>query len=130
MAALTDGSHDGRPVNLRDFVNSADWLDRSIPTFDEMSFGLPRLVAGGFLVVGSDPTEGLVFRATPKATKLRRSVKAKSLGDVLTGVGEGVGAVPYPELEPAEDRSLGRLPGLESDALDMAIQEHGERIEP
>ena len=129
LAALTEGSHDGRPVNLRDFVNDADWLDRSIPTFDEMSFGLPRLVAAGFLVVGSDPREGLVFRATPKATKLRRSVKAKSLGDVLNGVGEAVGAVPYPEPEPAEDRSFGRLPGLESDALERAIQEHGERIE-
>jgi hypothetical protein len=56
-------------------------------------------------------------------------VKAKSLGDVLDGVGAAVGAVPYPEPEPAEDRSLGRLPGLESGALDTAIQEHGERIE-
>lgn len=128
LAALTEGSHDGRPVNLRDFVNDADWLNRLLPTFDEMSFGLPRLVAAGFLVVGYDPKEGLVFRATPKATKLRDSVKAKSLGDVLNGVGEAVGAAPYPEPEPAEDRSLGRLPGLESDALDTAIQEHGGRI--
>ncbi len=129
LAALTEGSHDGRPVNLRDFVNDADWLNRLIPTFDEMSFGLPRLVAAGFLVVGYDPKEGLVFRATPKAAKLRGSVKAKSLGDVLNGVGGAVGAAPYPEPEPAEDRSLGRLPGLESGALDTAIQEHGERIE-
>jgi hypothetical protein len=129
LAALTEGSHDGCPVNLRDFVNDADWLNRLIPTFDEMSFGLPRLVAAGFLVVGYDPKEGLVFRATPNATKLRDTVKAKSLGDVLNGVGEAVGAAPYPEPEPAEDRSLGRLPGLESDALDTAIQEHGERIE-
>jgi hypothetical protein len=128
LAALTEGSHDGRPVNLRDFVNDADWLNRLIPTFDEMSFGLPRLVAAGYLVVGYDPKERLVFRATPKATKLRGSVKAKSLGDVLMGVGDAVGAAPYPEREP-EDRSLGRLPGLESDALDTAIQEHGERIE-
>jgi hypothetical protein len=129
LAALTEGSHDGRPVNLLHFVHDADWLNRSIPTFDEMSFGLPRLVAAGFLVVGYDPREGLVFRATPKATKLRGSVKAKSLGIVLNGVGEAVGAASYPEPEPKEDRSLGRLPGLESDALDTAIREHGERIE-
>lgn len=30
LAALTEGSHDGRPVNLRDFVNDADWLNRLI----------------------------------------------------------------------------------------------------
>ena len=94
-----------------------------------MSFGLPRLVAAGFLVVGYDPKEGLVFRATPKATKLRGSVKAKSLGDVLNGVGGAVGAAPYPGPEPAEDRSLGRLPGLDSQDLDTAIREHGERVE-
>lgn len=129
LAALTEGSHDGRPVKLRDFVHDADWLNRSIPTFDEMSFGLPRLVAAGFLVVGYDPKEGLVFRATPEATKLRGSVKARSLGDVLNGVGEAVGAAPYPAPEPAEDRSLGRLPGLEADALDTAIREHGEWVE-
>lgn len=39
LAALTEGLRDGRPVNLRDFVNDADWLNRLIPTFDEMSFG-------------------------------------------------------------------------------------------
>ena len=129
LAALTEGSRDGRPVNLRDFVHDADWLNRSIPTFDEMSFGLPRLVAAGFLIVEHDSKERLVFQATPKATKLRRSVKAKSLGDVLNGVGEAVGAASYPEPEPAEDRSLGRLTGLETGALDRAIQEHGERVE-
>jgi hypothetical protein len=129
LAALTEGSHDGRPVKLRDFVHDADWLNRAIPTFDETSFGLPRLIAAGFLVVGYDPKEGLVFRATPKATKLRASVKAKSLGDVLNGVVEAVGAAPDPEPELAEDRSLGRLPGLEADALDTAVREHGEWIE-
>jgi hypothetical protein len=129
LAALTEGSHDGRAVNLRDFVDAADWLNRLIPTFDEVSFGLPRLEAAGFLIVSKDPKAGLVFRATPEATKLRRSVKAKTLGSVLNGVGEAVGAAPYPQPEPAEDRSLGRLPGLDSDDLDVAIQEHAERVE-
>jgi hypothetical protein len=129
LASLTEGSHDGRSVNLRDFVSDADWLNRLIPTFDEMSFGLPRLVAAGFLIVSHDAKRGLVFRATPTATSLRRSVKAKTLGDVLNGVGAAVGAAPYPEPEPAEDRSLGRLPGLDSNDLDLAIRAHGERVE-
>jgi hypothetical protein len=129
LAALTEGSDDGRPVDLRELINDADWLNRMIPTFDELSFGLPRLVAAGFLVVGQGAKKGLVFQATPNATRLRGSVKAKSLGDVLNGVGEAVGALPYPEPEPPEDRSLGRLRGLEPDALDVAVQEHGKWVE-
>lgn len=96
LAALAEGSHDGRPVSLRDFVHDADWLNRLIPTFDEMRFGLPRLVAAGFLIVGYDALEGLVFRATPMATKLRRSVKAKTLGDVLNGVRQSGRGRPVP----------------------------------
>lgn len=129
LAALTESSHDGRPVSLRDLVHDADWLNRLIPTFDEISFGLPRLAAAGFLVVESDAKATLVFRATPKANSLRRSVRARTLGDVVAGVGQGVGALPYPEPEPAEDRSLGRLDGLDPGDLGTAIREHGEWVE-
>ena len=70
----------------------------------------------------------MVFRATPKATRLRKSVKAKTLGDVLNGVARAVGAAPYPDPEPTEDRSLGRLTGLRPDDLETAMQEHGEWV--
>jgi hypothetical protein len=56
-------------------------------------------------------------------------VKAKTLGSVLSGVADAVGATPYPQPEPAEDRSLGRLPGLDPDDLDAAVREHAERVE-
>jgi hypothetical protein len=54
LAALTERSHDGRSVTLQEFVHDADWLGRMIPTFDEMSFGLPRLISAGFMTVGHD----------------------------------------------------------------------------
>jgi hypothetical protein len=129
LAALTEGSHGGRPVTLRELVQDADWLNRAIPTFDEVSFGLPRLVAAGFMTVGHDVRSGVVFRATPDATKLRKSVKAETLGGVLAGVGWAVGAPPYPDSEPAEDRSLGRLAGLEPEDLEVAMRDHGEWVE-
>ena len=129
LAALTESSHDGRPVTLRDLVHDADWLNRAIPTFDEMSFGLPRLIAAGFMTVGVGGTSGVDFRASSEATKLRKSIKAETLGGVLAAVAEAVGAAPYPESEPPEDRSLGRLPGLEPDDLEVAIREHGEWVE-
>jgi len=37
-----------------------------IPTFDEMSFGLPRLIAAGYLIVDKDAKAGLYMRATPR----------------------------------------------------------------
>jgi len=129
LAALTEGGHYRRGITLRELVHDADWLNRLIPVFDELSFGLPRLVAAGFLTVGNDAKRGLIFRATPKATRLRRTVKAKTLGGVLAGIGQAVGAAPYPEPEPAEDRSLGRLPGLDPGDLETAIREHGESVE-
>jgi hypothetical protein len=127
LAALTEGSHDGRAVSLRDLVHDADWLNRLIPSFDELSFGLPRLIAAGFLTVGSDGENGPVLRATPKAIELRRSVKARSLGDVITGMEQAVGARSHPVPE-VEDRSLGRLPGFAPEDLEAAYTQHREGL--
>jgi hypothetical protein len=124
LAALTEGSHDGRSVTLPNFIHDADWLNRAIPTFDEISFGFPRLVAHGLMTV-----DGLRFRAPPRAIALRKSVKAGTLGGVLMEMAENVGARPYPEPE-VEDRSLGRLPGLRPSDLDAAVRKHSETMEP
>jgi hypothetical protein len=129
LAALTEVSHDGHAVSLRDLLDAADWLNRLIPTFDELSFGLPRLVAAGFLETETDLTGNLRFRALPKATRLRKSVEAKTLGDVITGVSDAVGAVPYDDPEPAEDRSLGRLAGLHLDAVEVALEANSESMD-
>ena len=124
LAALTEGSHDGRPVTLQDFVHDADWLNRLIPTFDEMSFGLPRLIAAGYMTVGEDVKSGLVFRATPKAIMLRKSIDRRP-GSVIQGVEQAVGALPYGQAEPEGDRSLGRLPGLAQEDVTAAVEAHG-----
>ena len=129
LAALTESSREGRPVTLGELVHDADWLNRSIPTFAEMSFGLPRLIAAGFMTVEAGTPPGLRFQATPKATRLRASVNAHSLGDLLVGMEQAVGAAVYPAPESAEDRSLGPLPGLQSEDLEAAIKAHGEWVD-
>jgi len=106
LASLTEGSRAGQPVTLAKFVHDADWLNRAIPTFDKLSFGLPRLVAHGLMTV-----DGLRLRATPRAIALRKSIRGGTLVSVPNGVGERVGARPYPKPE-VEDRWLGRLQGL------------------
>jgi hypothetical protein len=127
LAALTEGPRQGLAIDLAEFVYYADWLNRLIPSYDDISFGLPRLVAAGFVIVGSDAEDGLVLRATPKAIELRRTVKAKSLGDVMSGMERAVGARPYPVPE-AEDRSLGRLPGFAPEDLEAACTQNREEL--
>jgi hypothetical protein len=119
LAAATE-SNGKRPRRLRDLIADYDWLERGIPTFDEVSFGLPRLIAAGFLEVSSDAGK-TVIRATPKARLLRSIIKAKTLGGVLSETAAAVGAAPYPEAE-TEDRREGRLSGLESAEWDSEVR--------
>ena len=119
LAAATE-SNGKRPSRLRDLIADYDWLERGIPTFDEVSFGLPRLVAAGFLEVGSDAGTTVV-RATPKARHLRSTIAAKTLGGVLEDMAAAVGAAQYPGAE-TEDRSRGRFPGLHAAEWDAEVR--------
>jgi DNA-binding MarR family transcriptional regulator len=109
-AALCESARNA-PMRLRNLVADADWLNRSILTFDEVSFGLRRLEAAGLVEVTPGP-DGPLVRPTPEAHLLRATVKANTLGGVLAGMDAAVGAPPYPEPE-SEDRTLGRLPDLD-----------------
>jgi hypothetical protein len=123
LGAIADGSADGRWLTLSQFVEESDWLSRAIPTFDEVSYGLPRLIAAGYIEVDIDGGGMLLIRATADGLSVRRSVDAATLGGVLFGMAAAVGAAPYPEPQ-HEDRSRGRLDGLDPDALRRAVAEH------
>jgi len=124
LAALTEGSHDGRSVTLPDFLHDTDWLNRLLPTFDELSFGLPRLIAAGLLTVDNDATKGMVLQATPEAIRLGKS--ARRSGNALGGMTRAVGARVYPDADLPEDRSCGRLPGFEPEDLEAATTAYKE----
>jgi hypothetical protein len=124
LAALTEGPRRARALTLQEFVGAADWLNRLIPTFDEVSYGVQRLVAAGFVTV-----DGLTVQATAEAKRLRGTVRRSSLGGVLHAMEKAVGAPRYGEPEPPEDRSLGRWPALHEADLDRAIREHSARVE-
>ncbi len=124
LAALTDGRRRAGPLTLRDLVGRADWLNHLLPTFDEVSFGVPRLVAAGLMTV-----DGLRSLATAEAWQLRSKVHAATLGDVLYAMQELVDAPHFGEPEPPEDRSLGRWPALTEADFDQAIREHVAEVE-
>jgi hypothetical protein len=117
IAALCESGP--KPLRLQDLIQNADWLNRAIPSYDELSFGLRRLEAAGYLDV-MPATDGLIVRPTERSFVMVRAIKARTLGELLAEMSAAVGARPYPEPE-HEDRSLGRLPGLDEAAWQAAI---------
>lgn len=114
LAALTEHGKPGSPRKLRDVINDYDWLNRLVPSYDVLSFGLPRLMAAGYVEVDRAPGRILRLIPTAKATALRSEIQkdAHALGDASSGLAKALGCYAYPEPE-VEDRSLGRLPGFE-----------------
>jgi len=101
---------DGNPIDMRHLRESADYLMRRALTFDEVSFGVPRLVAAGLAEVATDEAPRLAIRSMPKASSM--VVRGPGVIDIMFGLMDDLGCRPYPEPED-EDRSLRRLPGLD-----------------
>jgi hypothetical protein len=59
-AALSES--DGRRVDLQSLIHDFDWLNRAIPTFDQLSYGIPRLMANGYVDVYRNSRGGLRLR--------------------------------------------------------------------
>lgn len=130
LAAVTEQWLSGSTQKLQEFAHDYDWLNRALPTFDELSFGLARLVAAGYVTTERIPNKVLRLKATPSATALGKQVreKAKTLGDVVTGFDEALGCRPYPEAE-SDDRSLGRLSDFSEAEWAKAVTVYDEWFE-
>jgi hypothetical protein len=111
----------GGATGIVRLIAEADYLKRARLTYDELSFGLPRLAAEHLVLIAKDPLAGLVLTATPRACAL--VVPGPSI-QVMFNLTQTLGCRPYPE-EEIEDRSLGRLPGLELSAVESAVAENG-----
>jgi hypothetical protein len=125
-AALSES--DGRRVDLQSLIHDFDWLNRAIPTFDQLSYGIPRLMANGYVDVYRNSRGGLRFAATGSARALRRSIDTDPPGMIVIEMPRLVGAAPWPEPE-IEDRSLGRLPDLTATDVEVAYRKHERWVE-
>lgn len=68
LAALTTGRWRwSRPMKPWELIDACDWLFRGQPTFDDVSFSLPRLIATGYVVADRDRSGRLRVKATPAA---------------------------------------------------------------
>jgi hypothetical protein len=126
LGALTD-ARPGRPMDLPGFVNRADWLNRMIPSFEEVRYSLQRLEKAGYLIVHRDAKAHHRLEATAAAFAVRARVKAHTLGDVLSDLAGLVDALPYPEVE-VEDRSLGPLSGFTANEWNRAVARNASEM--
>lgn len=118
LAGITAKWH-GRPQSLRDFIGAMAWDADTIPSFDEVSFGLQRLVAAGYVTIERKPGQGLRLRATTKASQLGKQIgkgrvargEIASRAEAALGLSRGG----------PEDRSLGRLPDLDREEWDRDV---------
>jgi len=109
-ALIILGGPDGQPVGVQELVGEAEMLNVASIDFDQISFGLPRLVAGGFALTGEAVGGGILVQPTGAATELvHLPVRTWDLVEV---VDRALATRPYPDVE-TEDRSQGRLPGLD-----------------
>jgi hypothetical protein len=125
LAALAETTPARVPLELDEFIRDCDWLNRWVPDFDDLSYGLPRLEAAGYLVIEREPQRGLLLAPTEAARALRRSYRAKTLGGVIVGMKRALGVA---DEYGAGDRSLGRLTGFEPEELDRAIEAYERRF--
>jgi hypothetical protein len=119
VIALTESS--GRFVPLRNLIHDYDWLNRAVPSYDDLSYGIQRLVAAGYAITSESSTGDLLFAATPQSTQLRRSAKAHPAVAIRAAL--------RTQITPVEDRSLGRLRGLTPQAVEAAVAAHASWID-
>lgn len=125
LAALLVSAPPGSPADLKGLLGSADYLNTSIPTFDEVSFGLARLAETGWLTLDYSTEDGFLMTAGSAAVELLDAFSVTSAGirELPAAVQGAIGAAPYPDPE-VEDRSVGRMPGLRPEDLAVAYLDH------
>lgn len=115
---------DGGMSDLDGLIATIDYLDRSTLTFDDVSYGLTRLRAGGWVTV--EGGERLLLSVTDRTSEL------------VDRIGRGVGVIdlrfPLADALAAtrqeQDRSLGRLAELDPATFEAATARYLGRVPP
>lgn len=130
------------PITLSLFLATADRLNHAIPEFDEVSFGVPRLVAACLLEVSVAADGAVAFAPTRHSSELvgnadRGDIElmfeiANKLGCGYheaqefddSELGRLADALRYSWAPELEDRSLGRLAGLKETDWRRAVDDY------
>jgi hypothetical protein len=126
-----------RGISLEHFINNFDFENREMPTFDEASYGLARLMANGLITATHSPTRGIRLLATRKGVDLQKAAERfrrqtsrhrwARIGERPAALAHLVGAPEWPEAE-VEDRSVGRMPRLDEKTWAQAVNENSRAM--
>lgn len=132
-AALLEAIAGHRTVSLRALIEQFDFENRAIPTFDEVSYGLVRLIARGYIRATWSQKRGIRLFSTRAGEDLRRAAgryrrktsrfKWPRIGEYPSAISHLVGAPAWPQPE-LEDRSFGRLPKLSEVEWNAAVRSY------
>jgi hypothetical protein len=117
----------GRPATPFEVIDTMNFNERLVPSFEELSYGLVRLQDAGYLTVSMDEAGEWWVTASDATRELQATAwrQPNGVGSASAYVARALGA---PEsmttaLYELGDRSLGRLPGLTEADYDRMIDE-------
>jgi hypothetical protein len=133
LAQIGDGWWFRHGTSLKKLLENYDFDQRDVPTYDDVSYGLARLVAAGYVRATYSPTNGIRLYATPRrkalvreAEELRRRTSPfrwPRIGEVSFAIAELLNAERSPK---PDDRTIGRLPRLDQAAWDEVVASYNK----
>jgi hypothetical protein len=123
----------GLSISLPKLIENYDFEMREVPTFDEVSYGLARLMARGYITGAYSAKRGIRLKRTRAGEDLRKAAgrhrrtfsthRWPRIGEYGVAIGDLIGAPRWPA-EEVEDRSVGRLPNLARDVWDNEVEQY------
>jgi hypothetical protein len=110
------------PVGLSRLAVDFDYMNRRGLTFDDLSFGLARLVDADLVEPGRGDSE---LTLAPTHHALTLTPASQSMTDAFLELAERLG-IDWREEPPPEDRSLGRFQGFSAEEFEAVL---GGRVE-
>ena len=127
VAALTETWPNPRWMRLDEFIGNYDWLVRGIPTFDEFSYGFPRLIGAGYGEVDGTGPAMRRPRDTRAPWQLGGRPRRKTLGGVLWDVADAAGRSSVRVSRNARIGAWGGCAGWSATTWDEAVKAYVTR---
>ena len=117
LASLAIRTNGDSWIPLWSVIDTMDFLQHLAPTYDEVSYGLPRLRAAGLVAIDGTGDQ-LRLRVTQRSRELDVGPNAsrQSASAIQESIRSTIGA--HGRLDADEDRSLGRLEELDESDWD------------
>jgi hypothetical protein len=102
LLAVAYGRNGAARAPMADLIEAADWINHTLPLYDELRRGLNRLIAAGLVDV-DDGTFGLTAAGESLFARVRKGAGSRNQSERLEGVLSGLEDPAIPTWMPADD---------------------------